>query len=529
MFLPIISFGIILLISYLFYVYYRYKYNYYQYWSERNLPGPAPIFPFGNVLLKFLKPAKELEFEYTSKYGKLYGIYYGSRPTLTVNDPELIKQVLIKDFHLITDRRESALYHEVWNVNLFLSKSDKWKRLRSIMSPVFTSKKLRSMYRLMDICIDNLVHYLDDKTKSNEKSIDAREICVGLTIDVIASTVFATDTNSHKHTKDDPLIKHGVNFFKLPLHKLLCFWILPRWMNDLINVRHVYSSDHFNFFLALATRIVKNRKESPLNARQDLLQILNEANASVDDYKSNKYEHLTATMEQSQETKQSSDDQKSGKRTYLTEVEIIAQCLVFFVAGFETTSMALAFVLYELSMNEDCQERLFKVLDEFQQKNSDQPFEEYCENIMTQIPYLDAVVKETLRKYPPLLRIDRTLGVDNYQINGMTLKKGTFIEVSTLAVHYCPDYYPDPERFNPERFMPENKHLINPYAYLPFSIGPRNCIGMRFAYQELKLAISRLILRYRFSKNEKTPAKFTFPKGTLLNVLKTLPLNVERR
>src|SRR5699024_10074830 len=91
------------------------------------------------------------------------------------------------------------------------------------------------------------------------------------------------------------------------------------------------------------------------------------------------------------------------------------------------------------------------------------------------------------------------VGVDNYKLNGIQLEKDTHIDIAAYAVHHSAEYYPEPERFNPERFMPENKHLLVPYTYIPFGAGPRNCIGMRFAYQEIRLCLAKIIRDFRFS------------------------------
>lgn len=135
----------------------------------------------------------------------------------------------------------------------------------------------------------------------------------------------------------------------------------------------------------------------------------------------------------------------------------------------------------------------------------------YFEAIMNKMPYLDAVVHETLRKYPPLKRLERQLtGADEYQIGGATIKKGMMVNISTLAIQHNPLFYPQPEVFNPDRFLPENKDLLVPYTYLPFGQGPRNCVGMRFAYQEIKLCIAKIIGEFNFTTTPQTPAKLEF-------------------
>ena len=200
----------------------------------------------------------------------------------------------------------------------------------------------------------------------------------------------------------------------------------------------------------------------------------------------------------------------------MTEKEIIAQCIAFFGAGFETTSTGLAHAVYELAMNPEVQERLHAEIVELEKEYDPDNMNVHFEAILNQAPYLEAIVKETLRKYPPLVRIERRVTSDKVTLGGIPLDKDVLIEIPTIAVHRDPDYYPEPDRFNPERFMPENKHLLVPYTYLHFGDGPRNCVGMRFAYQEAKLALASMVRRYRFATTANTPDKLCFRAGQLM-------------
>src|SRR5699024_5852871 len=103
------------------------------------------------------------------------------------------------------------------------------------------------------------------------------------------------------------------------------------------------------------------------------------------------------------------------------------------------------------------------------------------------------------------------------------------VEIPVSAVHHCEDYYPEPDRFNPERFMPENKHLLVPYTYLPFGLGPRNCVGVRFAYQEIKLCLASIVQRFQFSLTPNTPSKLSFKNGNILLNSFEFPIKVSRR
>lgn len=148
---------------------------------------------------------------------------------------------------------------------------------------------------------------------------------------------------------------------------------------------------------------------------------------------------------------------------------------------------------------------------------------------MTGIPYLDAVVKESMRKYPPVKRLERRVEVEEYQLGNVLLKKDQLVEIPCLAVHRSEEYYPEPEVFNPDRFMPENKHLLVPYTYLPFGQGPRNCVGMRFAYQEIKILLAQLIRQFKFSRTELTPTELEFEKFRPSMCPSAFQTKIERR
>ncbi|OTF71604.1 hypothetical protein BLA29_013427, partial [Euroglyphus maynei] len=144
---------------------------------------------------------------------------------------------------------------------------------------------------------------------------------------------------------------------------------------------------------------------------------------------------------------------------------------------------------------------------------------------MHKIPYLESIVKETLRKYPPCSVLPRTVTADECQLNGIPLKRGTFINIAAHAIHHSEEYYPQPERFDPERFMPENRDKLIPYTFMPFGLGPRNCVGMRFAYQEIQYCIGRLLLTYHFDRTPETPLQLTFVKGT--PIMQSLPFKLK--
>lgn len=223
----------------------------------------------------------------------------------------------------------------------------------------------------------------------------------------------------------------------------------------------------------------------------------------------------------------SNGDQKSNRK--LTETEIVAQCILFFLAGFETTASTLNYIFFEFSQNIAIQNRLKDELDQALADVDPSDSERVYEVIMNEVPYLDACVKETLRKYPPVSRLERRVGKNGYKLAGVELEKDTLVEISSQAVHHNPDYYPDPEQYNPDRFLPENKDRLVPYTYLPFGLGPRNCVGNRFAYQEIKLFLARVVTKYLITPSVNTPKKLIFKPSSGLLMPACTAVNIEAR
>ncbi|XP_068081654.1 cytochrome P450 6B4-like [Anabrus simplex] len=171
------------------------------------------------------------------------------------------------------------------------------------------------------------------------------------------------------------------------------------------------------------------------------------------------------------------------------------------MAGFETTSTTMSFCLHELAVNPDIQRRL--------QEEIDSTLLEYGGKItyeaIQKMEYLDRVVSETLRKYPPVSILSRKCTLD-YTIPGtnVRLDKGTRVIIPVFAIQRDSRYYSEPEQFDPERFTEENKAQRHNCTYLPFGEGPRICIGMRFGLQQTKLGLVTLLSKFQFSACSKT-------------------------
>ncbi|VDM27436.1 unnamed protein product, partial [Toxocara canis] len=97
---------------------------------------------------------------------------------------------------------------------------------------------------------------------------------------------------------------------------------------------------------------------------------------------------------------------------------------------------------------------------------------------------------------------------ENVIIDGIKFERGCNVNAATFAIHYNEDFYPEAEEFRPERFSLEERKTMDPLTFIPFGFGPRNCIGMRFAQLEMRLALAYLLKHFRFTTNDKTPVSF---------------------
>jgi len=163
------------------------------------------------------------------------------------------------------------------------------------------------------------------------------------------------------------------------------------------------------------------------------------------------------------------------------------------MAGHETTSTAIAWTLYELSKHPEMQK---KIQEEIDFVLGDQEIKSFDQ--VEQLKYLNMVIKESLRLYPPVPKVVRRV-VNEDIIQNYKIPKNITAIISIYSIHHNIKYWSDPETFNPERFTDENSKNRHPYAWIPFIAGERNCIGWKFALLEVKIILAMLFKNFEFS------------------------------
>ncbi|RLW01623.1 hypothetical protein DV515_00007834 [Chloebia gouldiae] len=404
-------------------------------------------------------------------------IYDGRQPTLAVTDPQIIKSVLVKDcYTTFTNRRRTDLAGVLINA-VSLAEDDQWKRLRTVLSPTFTSGKLKEMFPIMKHYGETLVKNVQNQVKEGS-SISVKDIFGSYSMDVVTSTSFGVNIDSMNNPKD-PFVREMKKLVKFDFFNpvfILSFafpFLIPVMAKMNVNI---FPSDAVDFFMRSLAKIKQDREKEAHKGRVDFLQLMIESQRSA-----------------SQGSNEANHSYKA-----LTDTEVLAQAFIFIFAGYEPTSNTLGFLAYELAMHPDVQEKVLQEIDTVLPNKAPLTYE-----AITKLEYLDMTVNETLRIYPLGGRLERTCKKD-VEINGVKIPKGFVVTIPPYVLHRDPEYWPNPDEFRPERFSKENKGSIDPYTYLPFGAGPRNCIGMRFALLILKVAIVSLLQHFTFQTCKET-------------------------
>ncbi|XP_037523303.1 cytochrome P450 3A4 [Rhipicephalus sanguineus] len=475
-----------------------------SFFRDLGIPGPPPSFISGNLSELIHKGAAAAFKEWMEKYGDFVGFYNGAFPVLIVKDPELIKKIQIKDFGNFHSRgvlSGFARIHPINKLNLVNTPADRWKEMRSLLTPAFTTSNMKKMANLMDACTNEFLDVLKFLHTEN-KVFEARELFQRLTADVIIRSAFGlkSDLQLKKGSKSttESLFQDSLRSFQ----QFRCAWMsyltssfpefAPLW-KVILSFKARYSKTATDNILDDITPILQFRRKNTEVTRNDILQLM--LNAEVEEGAPVSVHSLAidydadSTSEKNEPTKVG----KNKKKRFLTNEEILSNGLVFFIAGFETTGTAMSFMAYLLAKHPDIQDRLREEILAVLERDGAFTYD----NVFG-IKYLDQVISESLRYYSPVVGFTTRRCSRDYTHNGTTIPAGTSVLIPGYHMSHDPTFWEEPEKFDPDRFSNGKKGQVDPMVYQPFGQGPRNCIGMRFAQLEMKLTMAKTLAKYKF-------------------------------
>ncbi|GFY42647.1 cytochrome P450 4c3 [Trichonephila inaurata madagascariensis] len=245
---------------------------------------------------------------------------------------------------------------------------------------------------------------------------------------------------------------------------------------------------------------------------KSLLKTVNEITDSVIQVKKKMY--LSGNQDNSKIKRKSFMDlllEHHFETQELSEEDIREEVNTFFAAGHETVALTLIWAMYLIGLNPDAQAKLYEEIERIFGKDRNR---HVTESDLNDLKYLDCVIKETQRLFPTVPLIGRRL-LEETNICGYTLPKGSNCIILIELLHKDKDVFPYPKKFDPDRFLPENLIKIPESAYIPFSAGPRNCIGQKFGLMEIKTIFSFILRNYTIESLDSRDNVLPIPQFSL--------------
>lgn len=403
-------------------------------------------------------------------------------PVYLARDVDFIRQITIDDFEHFED--DIGFYESIsdtlFGKSLFLLSEKQWRDMRSALSPAITGititgTKIRHEFDLIVDCAENTVkHLIEESKQSKPVRWEMMELFSRYATNVIATTAFGLEVNAFKDRKNE-FFTIGTSILNVRTMKVALRLFLSRTLPKLMRAINIeFFPAHFKeFFKSIVLNTMDQQDKTQLIRPDDVINIMMKVRTEKMECQSDEISHKEMSLTTFDESYISIGKVKQP----WTDDEILSQCFLFLAAGFETACTVMAFMAYELALNQDIQQKLYKKI---RNVNASLNGGRLSYDTLSNLKYLDQVILETLRKWPPVMFAIRKCTKDyEYILNGdkIIIERGRSVWIPVYSLHHDDRIYKNPKNFDPERFNDENKHKIKPCAYIPFGIGPRNNIG----------------------------------------------------
>ncbi|KAF5308638.1 hypothetical protein FQR65_LT06099 [Abscondita terminalis] len=484
----------------------------YEYWEKREVPSPNPSLLFGNIseVVRLKKTFGSICHEIYKLYPNdaIVGFYSLSAPALVVRDVNLIKELLIKEFYKFQDHvlTVNKNVDPILGANLICLKGLEWKESRTQLTPQFTLSKLKLIIPgLRKVGNDLLIYIQQQIDLNNSNCFGVQELSRRFTSEAVFMSAFGLEGKSFTDTTPIAFqigeeiagtgfalrIKHLIGFLFPFLGKFFRTTfvgspVTTRFKDIIVNT---VSTESLNIKIEVITSTIYQ------NYVIKIIQVMNDSCL-----------HQSNLLYSDQNTRERIHNCLPSHTNLLSLLPVkrsastTGHAFTYYLNGFETSAVALNFLLYELALNQDIQEKCRKEIKTVLE-NDDRG------DAVTSLKYIENVIYETLRKHSPLTVLLRYCTSDctlpqslvNGRASSLTIEKNTMIAIPIESIHWDPLYYPNPEVFDPDRFTDASK-----LPFYGFGDGPRTCLGRNFAILQIKIFIATVLSEYKLTLNEKT-------------------------
>ncbi|MDG1841404.1 MAG: cytochrome P450 [Crocinitomicaceae bacterium] len=405
---------------------------------KREISNPIPL---------FLKSLKKFNGFLIVK------IPFSSKKTYLTDKPNVIRHVLQKNNRNYTKSKlvQESVAPQIGN-GLLTSEGEYWLKQRRAIQPAFHRGKLEYISQVMS---DEIKVFMDEVLEKHVHSGESFQIdteMMHLAFKLVSKSLFGKDPEDDKLDLIGEVVSYGQQYQT----KRIRMPFLKPW-------------------LYITGQTSKNEKMKKLG--QDLLMEI----ISLRQESSEKKDDLLQML----------IDTEYEDGTKMTNQQLLDESLIIYVAGHETTAIAMAWAIYLIATHPNVESKLVQSIAE------DLKGEEPSFSNLRKLSYTTQVIEEAMRLYPPAWLVDRE-AINDDEIDGIKIKKGIPISCLIYSMHRHSDFWNKPNEFDPDRFSIENKKNHTPFSYIPFGGGPRLCIGNNFAMMEMQLIIAMIFQKYTF-------------------------------
>ena len=411
--------------------------------KDKFPPGPSPDSRSGSFKTYSRDPLAFLP-ALAREYGDIVTMRFYKFRVYYVNHPDYIEEVLVNQARKFIKGRILRANKGLFGNGLLTSEGEFWLRQRRLAQPAFHRARIAAYAQTMVRFTERLLEgWHDGETR------DVHAEMMRLTLQIVAKTLFDADVDADAQEVGRALkaiMDHNSDFRRLIL--------TPSWLPTLRNIRAALATRRLN---KIIYRIIGQRRTAGDDAG-DLLSMLLHA------------------------------QDEDGSR--MTDRQLRDEVITLFLAGHETTALALSWTWWLLAQHPQVEEKLHAELNSLLGGRTPT-----LENLPKPC-YLDHVITESMRLYPPAWGMAR-LTIEDAEIGGYTIRKGCGVSLSQWVVHRDPRWYESPEEFRPERWEGDLLKRLPRFAYFPFGAGPRQCIGNTFALMETALILATIAQKFR--------------------------------
>ncbi|XP_014476305.1 PREDICTED: cytochrome P450 6a2-like [Dinoponera quadriceps] len=476
--------------------YYFYLTRNYSYWHNQGIPCAKGLLPG----LGHMWPVMFLKMSLADFGRQIYerhpehsmvGFYDKTDPALVIRDPELVKTVMQSNFASFSDNllKVDPDLDPLFVVNPFFASGEMWLMFRKRLTHAFTGKRIRMLYSCVEQVCRKFDDYLERKFELSANNgvmeLEMRDLFSKYTGEVVANASLGIEGfcfDDERHSASFVMMGKLV-FDPTPLGKIVqtLNFFLPELNNIL---RMPFVPKHVDHFFRSTVKEVLRIRRQKIEHRNDFLQLM--------------------------------VDLEKTEGEQIDEGLLTAHAFSFFADGYDTSSVTLSFVAYQLAQHPLIQQRLRDEVETVLARYDGQLTYES----LKELTYMDQVISESQRHYTSGGAMGKVC-TEEFELKGSDglrcrVKPGTKIIISVFGLHKDPKYWPDADVYDPERFAANRRAEIKKFTFLPFGEGPRACVGMRMALLQVKACLATFIRKYTLKISPKTQEPLRMQPGSFL-------------